>query len=75
MDIGYRLQNSNGEYETELIELFPFTILRKAKLNYTPYTCCLLVVVGNKRYFLESEVCRGHLTRKQHCNLDSERGA
>ena len=62
-------------YETELVELFPITILRKAKLNYTPYTCCLLVVVGNKRYFLESEVCRGHLTRKQHCNLDSERGA
>ena len=30
-------------------------------------------MVGNKRYFLESEVCRGHLTRKQHCNLDSER--
>ena len=58
-----------------LVELFPITILRKAKLNYTPYTCCLLVVVGNKRYFLESEVCRGHLTRKQHCNLDSERGA
>ena len=56
-----------------LVELFPITILRKAKLNYTPYTCCLLVVVGNKRYFLESEVCRGHLTRKQHCNLDSER--
>ena len=31
--------------------------------------------MGNKRYFLESEVCRGHLTRKQHCNLDSEWGS
>ena len=25
MDIGYKLQNSDGEYETELIELFPIT--------------------------------------------------
>ena len=25
MDIAYKLQNSDGEYETELVELFPIT--------------------------------------------------